>query len=155
MATGDPTGPQTNGSLVDQIKNPLQVSFSSYVQKLRSPDQGANKTDDGEGFNTVRLADPFRTRPEQPGDPLVGITLPRAIMLHPVEDLTKIRTSWDSTKNGKGLVGRSGYSVKFVPFKTLRGESQGISTDGQGTPLSNTIPMGLDDTEGDIAVLPH
>src|SRR6185437_5424366 len=109
-----------------------------YMTALKS-----GKGQNGEGFNIVRLPDPFSYRPTAGANgaqilPGGAIRLTGDVMLMAPSD---VKTSWNDFNDGDlRAQGRTGYSVKFVSFQTLL-TGNGVSTDGQGTHWTNALPL--------------
>jgi hypothetical protein len=125
--------------------NNLRTAFTEYLNQLR---RGAGEN--GEGFNVARIVDPFSTRPVG-GGASVPITNDARFLMN---DIQKVKTSWNrpndaslrtASRNGAQpqgpLVGRNGYSVKFVAFKTLL-KKAGVSPDSAvpGRTWTNDVP---------------
>jgi hypothetical protein len=118
-------------------QNALITQINKYVNNYLRNGTG----EDGEGLNVVRIFDPISTRTDLSGSraPL-ATTIPSTILMR---DATQLKTSWnqvlanDSAHPYRSL-GRTGYSVKFVPLNLLRSAS-GITTNGKDT-FSNRLP---------------
>ncbi len=129
-----------NGNFKDGLKKGL----SQYITALRE-----GRGENGEGFNTVRITDPFTPRPDLGGTS-------KAISLAPeffLRDPKQIKTSWNDVKDGRiELQGRTGYSVKFVSFKTLL--ERPTTSNGTQT-WDNLIPLDSDQTAIDLKTIQH
>ena len=92
--------------------------------------------EDGEGFNIVRLQNPFASKSGGLIQLGGGIAL---------TDAKAVKSSWNAVLNGDfRKSGRVGYSVKFISFDSLVGKRS--STDGS-TSWTNTMPGDTDDTD--------
>lgn len=141
--TGDPNSgklftPAAKAALVNGITN--------YVNSFLVNGSG----EDGEGVNVFRFFDPFKTRPEG-GNAAQDIQgLPSSIYM---SDADLVKTSWNEVLDGEyRSLGRTGYSVKFVPLNLLRTGS-GITTDGSSN-FSNRLPTS-DGVGTDIENMQH
>lgn len=118
------------------VRSAIVQSLTSYFGKLRE-----GKGEDGEGFHIARLRNPYRTLGADGYEP---ITLSPDLMLNAKE----VKTSWSDLKDGNfATQGRTGYSVKFVSFQTLR-EKDGVTSDGKGKIWTNT-PAAVDGDAGE------
>jgi hypothetical protein len=118
-------------------QNALVTQINRYVNNYLRNGTG----EDGEGLNVVRIFDPISTRTDLSGSraPL-ATTIPSTILMR---DAARLKTSWNQVLANDGAhpyrtLGRTGYSVKFVPLNLLRSAS-GITTNGTDT-FSNRLP---------------
>lgn len=104
--------------------------------------------EDGEGFHISVLRDPFSTLPEGSMGPQ-PLQVGGGLMLR---EPAKVKTSWNGVKNSETRKqGRTGYSVKFVSFKTLR--EKNTTTNGQEVWENDLQTDG--DSEADVINLDH
>lgn len=107
--------------------------------------------EDGETLNLATMSDPLSTRPvgNLPRAPLVQpVPQPKILALEPAA----IKTSWVSEVDRSiAAEKRSGYSVKFVPFETLR---QVPTPTTDGTRATN-VPQLDEEAESDIDAIRH
>lgn len=135
-----------SGTFVDapaQLKTALGVAIPRYIsQRLRSAEGGEN----GETVNIVRITNPLEGRPGLSDT----INLPAEIF---ARNVGQIRTSWADVRHGEFKQrGRTGYSVKFVSFKTLR-SPRDVTSNGR-TIWTNFPDLDVD-AEGDVPNLRH
>lgn len=124
------------GPMSANVKAAIVGSLTSYFGKLRE-----GKGEDGEGFHIARLRNPYRTLASDGYEP---ISLSPELLLNPKE----AKSSWAELKDGNlALQGRTGYSVKFVSFQTLR-EREGVSSNGSGKVWTNA-PSAVDNEAGE------
>jgi len=117
---------------------------AALIAQINTYVNGALKTghgEDGEGLNVVRIFDPISTRTDlsQRRDPLAP-AVPDSIMMR---DANRLKRGWNdvlssSPPNEYVQRGRTGYSVKFVPFSVLRTAS-GVTTNGSDV-FTNRLP---------------
>jgi len=121
---------QSSG-MADAIQRIMLGGLTNYINLL-----GQGRGEDGEGMNVARLVDPYRYRPAPLGSglpPPVNLSDPGMMLTDPA----KIRTSWNEIKDGSYRDrGRNGYSVKFVSFASILGNT-GVFTDGQAAVMGN------------------
>jgi hypothetical protein len=127
--------------------NSFKTAFVDALQRyINAMKTGAGEN--GEGFNVVSLVDPFFTRPE-------GGAAPQLINLNPqimTREPGKIKTSYSAVRDSNlAQHGRTGYSVKFVSFKTLL--TRNTTTNGQATWINP--PDGGSEGAEDLPVLQH
>ncbi|MGZ6309804.1 MAG: pilus assembly protein TadG-related protein [Bdellovibrionota bacterium] len=136
---GSDPAAQGGTGLTDQLTKALDI----YIGKMRG-----SGGEDGEGFNVVRLRDPYFSQPNN-GQTAQPLNVGAGIQLTG----DKLKSSWvtqnDSDMSSKG---RIGYSVKFVSFASLLNHSN--KTDGTGSDWKNDVPPapGHDD---DLKFLKH
>ena len=132
----------------DSFKTALKAGLEQYSQDLQ-----ANKGEDGESLHIMRIRDPYNTRPSTGSRE--AIVLPADLYLDPAKP-KDVKTSWNDTKDSKfEAAGRTGYSVKFVSFRTLI--SPGNATSNGHDPWSNADAdlKRLPGTEYDLDFLQH
>ena len=132
----------------------LSQGLTAYFASLRSgagEDAGGGPGVPGEGFNVFRMNDPFNT--------LIADGAPRAITFpnsgqYFMNDPTKVKSSWNAVLDPEiKASGRTGYSVKLVPFKTLFNKGKSYS-DGFGATWTN-LPGGDSVADADMLLLQH
>jgi hypothetical protein len=132
-------------------QNALVSQINKYVNNFLRNGTG----EDGEGLNVVRIFDPISTRNDLSGSraPL-ATTIPATILMR---DATKLKTAWnevlaDDAGHPYRRLGRTGYSVKFVPLSVLRTAS-GITTNGRDG-FTNRLPSS-DGVGDDVTEMKH
>ncbi len=144
----DPANPSTPNASLDAaaIQTAFETSATNYANLLNQV-QG----EDSEGYNVVRIEDPFMTLSES-GQPPQVINLPNPKIM--LKDPREVRSSWSGAKDGQiKEAGRVGYSVKFVPLNLLR-EPAGVTSDTAGNIWTNTLPLDAT-SEEDIPKIRH
>jgi hypothetical protein len=132
----------------DARKQALIAGLDAYIQALRE-----GKGEDGEGFNVVRLVDPANTRADDSRVATrTAITLdpPATPLLTQIQpsQARQVKSSFVPSRDSDLFrLGRTGYSVKFVPLNTL---TQKGST---GT-LRNPLPKDAE-LQQDLEALQH
>jgi hypothetical protein len=132
----------------DAQKQALIAGLDAYIQALRE-----GKGEDGEGFNVVRLVDPANTRADDSRVATrTAITLdpPATPLLTQIQpsQARQVKSSFVPSRDSDLFrLGRTGYSVKFVPLNTL---TQKGST---GT-LRNPLPKDAE-LQQDLEALQH
>ncbi|OFZ78343.1 MAG: hypothetical protein A2603_12455 [Bdellovibrionales bacterium RIFOXYD1_FULL_55_31] len=144
------SGSNVSQSDLDNMRSQLKSVMTQYMTRLESGDGeviGGIK----EGFNIVRLEDPFSTRPGDPKAPTpIPINLPGTLLMNSPQD---VKTSWDNTKNNQQYAkGRVGYSVKIVSFESLTNRKQPANSDGTG--WMNELTPGAEGDE-DLPYIRH
>lgn len=140
-----PDDPNAQQVFTPQAKAALVNGITTYVNSFLVNGNG----EDGEGLNVYRFFNPFKYRPEgnTASSPL---NLPSSIYM---SDPALVKTSWNQVLNGQyRALGRTGYSVKFVPLKLLQNPS-GITTNGTSS-FANRLPGSNGVTE-DIEGMQH
>jgi hypothetical protein len=129
----------------------LITQINAYVNGKLKDGHG----EDGEGLNVVRIYDPISTRVDLDGSrsPLAP-SIPDSIMMR---DAKRLKTGWndvlsDTPPNDYRRKGRTGYSVKFVPFNALR-EASALTTNGVDS-FTNRIPSS-NGVGNDVAEMKH
>lgn len=129
-----PSNPTSAAAFPPAARAALVNGITNYVNGKLNQGTG----EDGEGINIVRIPNPFFTRPDGANRPQMITGIPPDIFMN---QPAQVKTSWNDVLNGAyKTLGRTGYSVKFVPFAILRGAS-GITTDGTNV-LGNFMPPG-------------
>jgi hypothetical protein len=129
--------PTSQAAFSREEKELLTKGILHYVQT--SLKNGAGEY--GESLEIYRISNPFkvpdpRSMTTMSQQDITG--LPPTLYMSEAE---KLRTSWSDTISEKyKSEGRVGYSVKFIPLKTLRNPS-GITTDGTQV-FTNRLPSG-------------
>jgi len=119
-------------------------SIGRYVASLR---EGVGEN--GEGFNVVRLTNPFPASENGQLPPSIVMTTAK-----------QARTSWNEPRDPDMIsAGRVGYSIKLVPLKMLRNAETGSgakpSTNNAGANFTNLLP-GIDATaDADLEKIEH
>ncbi len=132
----------TQTTAVKQIFSPAaQAALFAQINEYVNGSLKQGKGEDGEGLNVVRIHDPLTTRPDLSANrsPLAP-SIPNSIMMR---DAKGLKTGWNdvlskSPPNDYQQKGRSGYSVKFVPFNVLR-DASGVTTNGSDG-FTNFLP---------------
>lgn len=130
MLKGSLLNPTT---LSDDFRRAIVKGMEEYYTALQK-----GEGEDGEGANVVRLSDPFQSLRQATSEEIF------------LKDPVKVKTSWNAPYDGALREGgRTGYSVKIVPFKYLQS-----GTSGTGDSWTN-IPSGDEETHQDLQKLKH
>ena len=119
-------------------------SIGRYVASLR---EGLGEN--GEGFNVVRLTNPFPNSETGRLPPNIAMTTAK-----------QARTSWNQPRDPDMIsAGRVGYSIKLVPLKMLRNAESGSgvkpTTNNSGANWDNLLP-GVDSrADADLEAIEH
>jgi hypothetical protein len=125
-----------NETLNPATQSALKSQINAYVNGFLKKGEG----EDGEGLNVIRIYDPLTTRQNIDGNRTpIAPSIPDTILMR---DAKRLKTGWnnvlaDDQDHRYRTLGRTGYSVKFVPVNMLRSAS-GITTDGRNS-FTNTL----------------